>query len=117
MRVIEPTAHDDAGAALRCFMLDQCGAETKPLGSDHPATTYTINQAKNLTGDRKLSRRRYFTTFGLRNWRLTIAYLFGELFPATERWAFLIAMLIGLIPIARRAISAAAPARLFRTRC
>jgi len=38
---------------------------------------------------------------------LTIAYLFGELFPATERWAFLIAMLIGLIPIARRAISAA----------
>jgi Cd2+/Zn2+-exporting ATPase len=38
---------------------------------------------------------------------LTIAYLFGELFPATERWAFLIAMLIGLTPIARRAISAA----------
>jgi Cd2+/Zn2+-exporting ATPase len=40
---------------------------------------------------------------------LTIAHLFGELFPATEHWAFLIAMLIGLIPIARRAANASTP--------
>ena len=38
---------------------------------------------------------------------LAAAFLLGKAFPATERWAFLIAMLVGLIPIARRAISAA----------
>ena len=38
---------------------------------------------------------------------LAAAYLLGKLVPAAEHWAFLIAMLIGLIPIARRAMSAA----------
>ncbi|WP_040425291.1 heavy metal translocating P-type ATPase [Afipia birgiae] len=38
---------------------------------------------------------------------LAIAYLIGKFIPATERWAFLLAMMVGLIPIARRAISAA----------
>ena len=38
---------------------------------------------------------------------LAIAYLLGKLVPGTEHRTFLIAMLIGLIPIARRAISAA----------
>ena len=38
---------------------------------------------------------------------LAAAFLLGKAFPATERWAFLIAMLVGLIPIGRRAISAA----------
>ena len=38
---------------------------------------------------------------------LAMAYVLGKLMPATERWAFLLAMLVGLIPIARRAISAA----------
>jgi hypothetical protein len=38
-----------------------------------------------------------------------IAYLFGELFPATEHWVFLIAMLIGAIPIVRRAAGASTP--------
>lgn len=38
---------------------------------------------------------------------LAAAFLLGKAFPATERWAFLVAMLVGLIPIGRRAISAA----------
>ena len=38
---------------------------------------------------------------------LAAAFLLGKFAPATERWAFLLAMLVGLIPIARRAISAA----------
>lgn len=35
------------------------------------------------------------------------AYLLGKVAPTTEHWAFLLAMLVGLIPIARRAVSAA----------
>ena len=38
---------------------------------------------------------------------LAAAYLLGKAVPATERWAFLLAMLVGLIPIGRRAIAAA----------
>jgi Cd2+/Zn2+-exporting ATPase len=38
---------------------------------------------------------------------LAMAYLLGKLIPATERWAFLLAILVGLVPIGRRAISAA----------
>jgi hypothetical protein len=42
-----------------------------------------------------------------------IAYLFGELSPATERWAFSIAMLIGLTPSPDERYPPPAPARLF----
>ena len=38
---------------------------------------------------------------------LAAAFAVGKAAPATERWAFLLAMLVGLIPIARRAFSAA----------
>ncbi len=38
---------------------------------------------------------------------LASAFLLGKLFPATERWAFLFAMMVGLVPIAKRALSAA----------
>jgi len=38
---------------------------------------------------------------------LASAYALGHVFPATERWAFLAAMLVGLVPVARRALSAA----------
>ena len=37
---------------------------------------------------------------------LLLAYLVGKAAPATERWAFLAAMAVGLVPIARRAIMA-----------
>ena len=38
---------------------------------------------------------------------LVAAFVLGKGIPAIERWAFLLAMMVGLIPIARRAISAA----------
>lgn len=38
---------------------------------------------------------------------LALAYAVGQAAPATERLAFLAAMLVGLVPIARRAVSAA----------
>ncbi|WP_458761151.1 heavy metal translocating P-type ATPase [Afipia sp. TerB] len=38
---------------------------------------------------------------------LAVAFGVGKTIPATERWAFLLAMSVGLIPIARRALSAA----------
>ncbi|MEO5760410.1 MAG: heavy metal translocating P-type ATPase [Mesorhizobium sp.] len=38
---------------------------------------------------------------------LLAAYGIGHLFPAAERWAFLAALLVGLVPIARRALMAA----------
>lgn len=38
---------------------------------------------------------------------LVVAYIVGHLYPPIELWAFTAAMLIGLIPIAKRAYSAA----------
>lgn len=38
---------------------------------------------------------------------LAVAFAVGKAVPATEQWAFLLAMMVGLIPIARRAFSAA----------
>lgn len=38
---------------------------------------------------------------------LALAYGVGKLFPATEPWIFTLAMLVGLLPIARRAVMAA----------
>ncbi|MEE7494776.1 heavy metal translocating P-type ATPase [Methylobacterium oryzae] len=38
---------------------------------------------------------------------LVVAYALGHVAPATDRWAFLAAMAVGLVPVARRAFSAA----------
>ena len=38
---------------------------------------------------------------------LVLAFAIGQAAPATERWAFLAAMVVGLVPIARRAVAAA----------
>ena len=38
---------------------------------------------------------------------LVLAFAIGKIAPATERWAFLAAMAVGLVPIARRAVVAA----------
>jgi len=38
---------------------------------------------------------------------LAVAFAVGKAAPATERWAFLLAMLVALIPIGRRAVAAA----------
>lgn len=38
---------------------------------------------------------------------LAVAFVLGKGIPAVEPWAFLLAMMVGLVPIARRSISAA----------
>ena len=38
---------------------------------------------------------------------LVLAYVLGHAAPATERWVFLAAMMVGLVPVARRAVAAA----------
>ncbi|MBR2120130.1 MAG: cation transporter, partial [Afipia sp.] len=38
---------------------------------------------------------------------LAVAFVLGKAIPATEQWAFLLAMMVGLVPIGKRAISAA----------
>lgn len=38
---------------------------------------------------------------------LVVAYIVGHLVPQTESWVFIVAMLVGLVPIARRAFMAA----------
>ncbi|MBL7405577.1 heavy metal translocating P-type ATPase, partial [Escherichia coli] len=38
---------------------------------------------------------------------LALAYVFGHAVPATDQWAFLAAMAIGLVPVGRRALAAA----------
>ncbi|MBN9499640.1 heavy metal translocating P-type ATPase [Nitrobacter sp. 62-23] len=38
---------------------------------------------------------------------LATAFIIGKTAPATEHWAFLLAMLVGLVPIGRRAVAAA----------
>ncbi|RTM14590.1 MAG: cadmium-translocating P-type ATPase [Bradyrhizobiaceae bacterium] len=38
---------------------------------------------------------------------IAVAFVLGRAIPAIEQWAFLVAMLIGLVPIAKRALSAA----------
>ncbi|MGH0378592.1 heavy metal translocating P-type ATPase [Sinorhizobium meliloti] len=44
---------------------------------------------------------------------LASAYAIGEFVPATEPWIFTLAMLVGLLPIARRALMAALSGTLF----
>jgi len=38
---------------------------------------------------------------------VAVAFALGKAFPAAEQWAFLLAMMVGLVPIAKRAFSAA----------
>jgi hypothetical protein len=45
------------------------------------------------------------------------AYAVGHLAPSIAPYAFIVAMLVGLIPIARRAVMAALAAHPSRSRC
>src|SRR3954451_19855539 len=98
----------------------------KPLR--HPTASPTITIMPTATMSRRTSIRICMST-GRRRGRggaprkglltiasgiaLTAAYGLGKLAPATERWAFLAAMAVGLVPIARRAFWAARPATPF----
>lgn len=65
-------------------------------------------------GDEKASDSRNTPWWGTAKAKMTIicglalaaAFVIGQLFPATETWVFVAAMLVGLIPVARRAVMA-----------
>jgi Cd2+/Zn2+-exporting ATPase len=77
--------------------------------AEHPAALVTANRASATQSP--LAAPWWQTTKG----KLTVAcgialaaaYGIGKLVPATEPWIFTLAMLVGLLPIARRAIMAA----------
>jgi Cd2+/Zn2+-exporting ATPase len=75
---------------------DASGAGTEDLhGQDHGPTD----------GPWWRSRKGRLTIFAGAS--LAVAYGIGHLFPAVETYAFVVAMLVGLVPIARRAVMAA----------
>ncbi|PDT80088.1 heavy metal translocating P-type ATPase [Sinorhizobium sp. BJ1] len=79
--------------------------DVRPAHSDHPSQ---VGAAANHV-------RRAESWWRTRKGRLTVAcgvalagaYGVGKLFPVTEPWIFTLAMLVGLLPIARRAVMAA----------
>jgi Cd2+/Zn2+-exporting ATPase len=72
--------------------------------SDYEAET-RVHERSAATQSWWQTRKSIFTIgFGV---ALACALVFGKLIPAAEHWAFLITMLVGLIPIGRRATSAA----------
>lgn len=46
-----------------------------------------------------------------------VAYGIGHLFPEIETYAFIVAMLVGLVPIARRAVMAARAGTRSQLKC
>lgn len=79
----------------------------KPLGYGVSSKEQSIDEARNT------SERRHWLLTG--KGKLTVAcgvtlgvsFAIAKLLPVTEPWIFLIALVVGLVPIARRAIAAA----------
>ncbi|UDL88903.1 cadmium-translocating P-type ATPase [Mesorhizobium sp. PAMC28654] len=76
----------------------------KPAGRQAAGSTHLHNDAE--PGQAWWRSRRAMLTLGCAA-ALLAAYAIGHLVPAAERWAFLAALLVGLVPIARRALMAA----------
>ncbi len=76
----------------------------KPAGQQAAGSTHLHSHAE--LGQAWWRSRRAMLTLGCAA-ALLAAYAIGHLIPAAERWAFLAALLVGLVPIARRALMAA----------
>lgn len=78
-----------------------------PDARAHPAGAGLASQRESGRGDEAWWRQpKALLTIGC-GVALVLAYVAGQLLPRIETWAFLAAMMIGLVPIARRAWSAA----------
>ncbi|MCK8780824.1 cadmium-translocating P-type ATPase [Rhizobium sp. NTR19] len=90
------SGHDHDHSHAHAHASDASGAGTEGLhGHDHGPTD----------GPWWRSRKGRLTIFA--GAALAVAYGIGHLFPAIETYSFIVAMLIGLVPIARRAVMAA----------
>lgn len=89
-------------------------APTRQAGHDHPdeGTASEVLAGPSHVNDHGSSSQRWWKTSKagltiLSGTALAVAFLLGKAIPGVERWAFLLAMMVGLIPVALRAVSAA----------
>ena len=101
------------GTDGRASSTTQEGSDNAHAGHDHGSKSAALDKVEGLHGhDHGSSEGPWW---GTKKGRLTIfaggslavAYGIGYMFPAIETYAYTIAMLVGLVPIARRAIMAA----------
>ncbi|MCW5711736.1 heavy metal translocating P-type ATPase [Shinella sumterensis] len=98
----------------------ECGHEHHDHGHDHGSASSAANAHRSTEREHnvlegmhghdhgpqdgpwwKTSKARLTITCGI---ALAVAFLLAQVFPATQPWGFLVAMAVGLIPIARRAL-------------
>ncbi|WP_108461667.1 heavy metal translocating P-type ATPase [Devosia naphthalenivorans] len=93
--------------------ISNLGYPTKPIRAVDPADVAQSSSGPHLHGDHDhdedgpwwKTRKAVLTiTCGV---ALLIAYLIGQVIPQIGHWAFLVALLVGLVPIGRRAIAGA----------
>lgn len=88
--------------------IEALGYSAQSLGAktaDGSLDAHHSDAAGTISGQWWTTRRAILT--GICGAALGIAYVVGKLLPSVEIWAFLAAMTIGLVPIARRAFAAA----------
>ena len=88
--------------------IEALGYSAQSLGAktvDGSLDAHYSDAAGTISGQWWTTRRAILT--GICGAALGIAYVVGKLLPSVEIWAFLAAMTIGLVPIARRAFAAA----------
>ncbi|NML76285.1 cadmium-translocating P-type ATPase [Rhizobium sp. S-51] len=101
------------GTDGRASSTTQEGSDNAHAGHDHGSKSAALGKVEGLHGHDQGSSEGPW--WGTKKGRLTIfaggslalAYGIGYMFPAIETYAYTIAMLVGLVPIARRAIMAA----------
>ncbi|MGT2503194.1 heavy metal translocating P-type ATPase [Bradyrhizobium guangxiense] len=83
---------------------EKAEADRTRTGEDHAGHSHVHAQPDAGTRWWQTGKARLTIASGL---ALAVAFAVGKSAPGAERWAFLLAMLVGLVPIARRALSAA----------
>jgi Cd2+/Zn2+-exporting ATPase len=86
--------------------VSRLGYGVKPAGNDGEARLEEGHFGEAGTGGPWWRSKRALLTIAS-GIALAVAYAIGKLVPAAEYWAFVAALLVGLVPIARRAVMAA----------
>ena len=94
------------GLGYKVLQIDHTTGDGVP-----PPKVVDSDHTKHTHGDGPIDRFWWRSNKGLltiaTGGALALAFLLGKTFPEAERWVFLPAMLVGLIPITRRAVAAA----------
>ncbi|MGN6537169.1 MAG: heavy metal translocating P-type ATPase [Mesorhizobium sp.] len=92
------------GAIAR--QVSKLGYGVKPAGNDGEVRPEQGHSGEEGTGGPWWRSKRALLTIAS-GVALVVAYTIGKILPAAEHWAFVAALLVGLVPIARRAVMAA----------